>query len=84
MNMRERIASLCHKQWAGWMKYLFSQCIQYNPYDQPLDLRGCYIMPRWAVGRWKRQMKDDYTELTQKEQESDLREADKFIEEMKK
>jgi hypothetical protein len=24
--MQEKIAELCHKQWSGWMEYLFLKC----------------------------------------------------------
>jgi len=31
MNNREKVADLCHKQWAGWMKYLFANVMQLCP-----------------------------------------------------
>lgn len=36
-------------------------------------------MPSWGVERWQRQTNTPYTELSEKEQESDRTEADKFI-----
>lgn len=77
MDKREELANLCHEQWSGWMKYLFSKC-----HRLPLG-RGMYI-PGWAFERWKRQMDTPYTALSNSEQESDRREADKFIKLMNK
>jgi hypothetical protein len=28
---REELAALCHKQWSGWMKHLFSKLYQQPP-----------------------------------------------------
>ena len=70
--VRERVAELCHDQWSGWMKYLFSKC----------DTRpnGDVIMPKWAVERWTRQLSTQYSKLPDSEKETDRAEADKFIE----
>ena len=70
-EMREKLAELCHEQWSGWMKYLFEQC------DATGD--GCVEIPRRAVARWKHQMSTPYKALTEDEQNSDRKEADKFI-----
>lgn len=69
---RNVIGELAHDQWAHWMKYLFSQG-QFNP-------DGTWTMPAWAVDRWTRQMQTPYAELSESEQESDRKEADKFLE----
>jgi len=71
MNMREKFAELCHSQWSGWMKYLFSKC------SKRAD--GSMIIPKWAVDRWSRQMQTPYHELSDDEMDSDRIEADKFI-----
>lgn len=68
---REAIANLCHRQWSGWMKYLFEKC------DRNED--GTVTIPKWAVERWSRQMDTDYSQLSEDEQNSDRTEADKFI-----
>lgn len=69
--IREILADLCHQQWSGWMKYLFSK----GTFNED----GTWTMPRWAVQRWKRQMKTPYTNLSDIEQESDRLEADRFL-----
>lgn len=70
-EIRERLADLCHKQWSGWLNYMFSKGT-FNP-------DGTWTMPAWAVERWKRQMETPYSELSKSEQDSDRNEADKFL-----
>jgi len=69
--MREKLAELCHSQWSGWMQYLFSK--------GTFNDDGTWTMPDWAVRRWKRQMESSYEDLLANEQDSDRKEADKFI-----
>jgi len=70
--MREQLAELCHEQWSGWVEYMFSK--------GHFNKRGTWTMPRWAVERWTRQMRTPYSELSDLEQDSDRKEADKFLE----
>ena len=71
MNLREKLAELAHDQWSGWMRYLFSTG-EFND-------DGTWIMPSWAVSRWVKQMETPYIKLIKGEQESDRKEADKFL-----
>lgn len=80
--MREVLAKLAHKQWAGWMDYLFSKCIPYQPGEVQAE-EGAMIIPKWAVERWKRQASTNYDQLNIEEKESDRTEADKFLAVMK-
>lgn len=68
--MREALADLCHRQWAGWMNHIFSKC-------EYVD--GNFIIPALLVERWRRQMMTTYDKLPPDEQESDLQEADEFL-----
>ena len=70
-DMREELAELAHKQWSGWMDYLFSKCIA--------PTVGELIIPKWAVERWKRQANTPYEELSNDEKNTDRDEADKFL-----
>lgn len=72
---REKLASYAHKQWSGWMDYLFSKCV--NPIEADT---GTVIIPKWAVERWKRQIETPYEELSEPEKESDRKEADGMLE----
>jgi hypothetical protein len=71
----EKLAVMIHEQWSGWMKYLFDKGI--------FKKDGTWEMPKWAVERWKRQMKTEYNDLSEEEKESDRIEAKKFIEILK-
>lgn len=77
-ELREQLANLAHKQWSGWMDYLFTKCIDYKP-DTIQAEEGALIIPKWAVDRWKKQAKTPYSELTTAEMDSDRAEADKFL-----
>jgi hypothetical protein len=70
-NEKELLADLCHKQWSGWMEYLFSKC------ENNSD--GSVTIPKEFVDRWKRQLSTDYDNLSEKEKDSDRIEADKFL-----
>ena len=70
--MREELAELCHSQWSGWMEYLFDKCS-----DDSDD--GSTVIPSDLTKRWKGQMKTKYCDLSEEEQDSDRKEADKFI-----
>lgn len=76
-ELREKLADLCHEQWSGWMKYLFSKCIsETGQFDKDT---GNLVIPKWAVDRWKRQLNTPYFELSEQEKESDRKEADKIL-----
>lgn len=68
---REQLAALAHRQWSGWMHYLFSK----GTFNED----GTWTMPVWAVERWQRQMKTPYSELSNDEKEQDRKEADRMI-----
>jgi hypothetical protein len=70
-ELREVFAVQAHKSWSGWMKYLFSHA--------KTDMFGNIIIPKYFVSRWKRQMATDYSNLPEKEKESDREEADEYI-----
>lgn len=71
-KLREKLADLVHKQWSGWMKYLFMKGTH--------NKDGTWTMPKWAVDRWARQMNTPYQELPEEEKDTDRGEADKFLE----
>lgn len=71
IELREQLADLCHKQWSGWLKYMFGKCLKKTD--------GTILIPEWAVTRWRRQAYTPYSKLSSKEQDSDRAEADRFI-----
>ena len=74
--IKEKLAEQAHISWSGWMKYLFEK--------SKSNLDGSYTIPKWAVDRWKRQMKTKYENLTEQEKESDRKEAQDYINIIKK
>lgn len=67
----EILAVLEHEQWAHWMKFLYKQCRQQED--------GSLIIPVERVSRWGTLMELDYSELTEKEKESDREWARKIV-----
>lgn len=70
-DIKEDFANLAHDQWSGWMKYLFEK----SHSNEDLTV----TIPAHLVARWTRQMHTDYGDLSYQEQESDRKEAEKFI-----
>ncbi|MFA5132876.1 MAG: hypothetical protein WC444_06145 [Candidatus Paceibacterota bacterium] len=71
VTLREQIANQSHTQWSKWMEYLFNESNQLED--------GTVSIPPTKVSRWKRQIVTDYKDLTIEEQNSDLKEADIYI-----
>jgi len=77
MNYREDLAALCHEQWSGWMEYLFSKCI--DKYYNHKTMKPDITIPKWAVDKWRQQMRTAYKDLREEEKESNRKEVDRFI-----
>lgn len=73
-TLREKLAASQHAIWAYWMKYMFGV-------GQFLT-DGTWLMPADKVERWQRQMNTPFEALSEQEQASDLRQADKVIKAM--
>lgn len=69
--LREQLAELAHKQWSGWMKYMFE--------NSTMDRQGNCVIPRDLYKRWCRQMNTEFKDLLGHEQDSNRTEADKVI-----
>ena len=69
--LREALADYAHRAWSGWMEYMFSKG------ESGAD--GSWIMPAWAVERWRRQVATPYAELSEQEKMSDRKEAAEMI-----
>lgn len=67
----EVFANLAHKQWSGWMKYLFSKGEK--------NSNGDFIIDAAFVQRWERQCSTQYDALSEPEKESDRIEAIRVI-----
>lgn len=80
--LQEELAAFAHKQWSGWMKYLFSKCEtmtgNYDKENREIVLTA--TIPSWACVRWSRQMQTEYDDLSEEEKSSDWKEAAGMIE----
>ena len=70
-GLREALADNAHMSWSGWMLHLFGKSV---PNED-----GTVTIPREEVDRWVRQMRLPYDQLTEREKDSDRREADKIL-----
>lgn len=78
-RFKRAIAVQCHNSWSGWMSHLFGRSARgAGSIDGLLSLE----FVREDIERWDRQVKTPFTDLNEEEQASDLREADKFIEQL--
>ena len=66
----EKGAALEHDRWSKWQQYLFDQCIPKN---------GSITIPPFFVAHWGRQIATKYSELSEKEKESDRKETRSYI-----
>jgi hypothetical protein len=72
----EKIADLVHDQWIHWMKYLiYKKPLSY--WDDVEIETVQFDIKDWL--RWHKQMKTPYSNLTEKEKESDREWARKYI-----
>lgn len=78
LSLRETMAALCHEQWSGWMRHLFSKCKTAIHGGDVVEDIGLLI-PQAYVEALQKQMSMAYDELSPSEQDSDRREADRFL-----
>ena len=97
-DTRERLAALEHDQWAHWTKHMLEVLrpaidagLSIPRTDERLlsegDPRGRSMRPEWraiedALSRWERQIETPYTDLTEREKDSDRAWADKVLAEL--
>jgi len=68
--LEERIAQICHEQWAHWMHYVFTKAFAGPGHS--------VCIPSPFKSRWMKQIKTPYAELTEQEKESDREWARKY------
>lgn len=68
---REIVADVQHQIWSHWTIYQFSICTRNED--------GSITIPKEKVERWERQALTAYPDLSEKEKESDRKQADKII-----
>lgn len=71
-SLLETLASLEHERWAHWQRYLHSKCV-------PQGGDGALLIPAELVRHWETQSATPYSELTEKEKESDREQVRKYL-----
>lgn len=69
-ELREQLAHIEHERWADWQRYMHSLCAR-NP-------DGSLTIPADRVAHWERQIETPYTDLTEREQDSDREQVDRY------
>ena len=59
----ERLAEIEHQRWADWQRYMHNRGIGNED--------GSLTIPPFFVKQWERQIKTPYSELSEKEKDSD-------------
>jgi hypothetical protein len=67
----EELASVEHERWAHWQRYVHEQCVP-GP-------DGSLTIPARLVSQWTRQIDTPYTQLTEKEKESDREQVQRYL-----
>lgn len=71
MKLVDQIASVQHDIWSHWMQYLFKVATP--------NADGSATIPADKVIRWQKQMQQRYEELSERERESDMEQAQKIM-----
>jgi len=71
-DLYEKLASIQHEIWASWQKYVHNHKLKSDPRSVGFTLSVD------DVDRWNRQIITPYSELTEKEKDSDRKQVDKF------
>lgn len=72
--LREALADLEHDRWSRWQRYLHSKC---SGVEGPMS---GLLIHQDSVDHWERQIATPYAELSEREKDSDRKEADRTIE----
>jgi hypothetical protein len=70
-SLLEPLAAIEHERWSHWQNYLHSKCVP-NP-------DGSLTVPAELVEKWALQASTPYADLTEKEQESDREQVQRYI-----
>lgn len=75
-DLIEKIADFMHDQWSHWEKYKWSLKTDYSDNNNEITIYWKSL----DYERWRRQMNTPYSELSEKEKDSDREWARKLIE----
>jgi hypothetical protein len=65
------LADIEHERWAHWQRYMHGKCEHLSD--------GALVIPPDLVTKWERQIATPYSELSEKEKESDREQVRKYL-----
>lgn len=71
-ELMEELADIEHQRWADWQKYMHSQFVE------PSSDSDFICLPIKLFKRWERQIDTDYSELSEKEKQSDRNQVARY------
>ncbi len=70
-DLIETLAAVEHERWSHWQRYMHEKCVR--------QLDGSLLIPADLVRRWQKQIETPYSELTEKEKDSDREQVRKYV-----
>jgi hypothetical protein len=70
-GLLEQLATVEHERWSHWQRYMHSKAAKRPD--------GSLLIPPDLVRQWERQLATPYSELTEKEKESDREQVRKYL-----
>lgn len=77
-EIREVMANQEHIRWAKWQKYLHSK-LQYEERNFGSHKVAYYLLDAGLYEHWSRQIDTDYSELSEKEKDSDREQVEPYL-----
>lgn len=70
-SLLEALASIEHERWSHWQRYMHAKCISLAD--------GSLAIPPDLAKKWDRQMNTPYSNLSEREKESDREQVRKYL-----
>jgi hypothetical protein len=70
-DLIEELASVEHERWSHWQRYLHAQCLP--------GADGSLTIPAHLVRHWTMQINTPYTQLSEKEKDSDREQVQRYL-----
>lgn len=80
-NLLEKWANIEHERWAKWQKYMHSKMFDVDGIGG--EPTGDMILPKEFHKRWERQIATPYSELSEKEKDSDREQVHQYLDDIR-
>lgn len=81
----EKLAEIEHTRWCGWQKYLHSLLTKETRVENGKEFEtGNMVISKKSFERWEKQIKTPYSELSEKEKDSDREQVMSYFHLIKK